>query len=175
ENEAAAAAALVRRVLLRVTGSQERTERLANLTAATIRGVGLGVVGVALVQSFLLGLGFFAIGLQAAGPLTLVALLLGIIQIPLILLTLPVVAYVFFTEPTQPAVIFLIWNIVAGLSDNVLRPLLLGRGLEVPMPIILFGVIGGMIAEGLLGLFVGPVLLAVSYVLLLEWLEQRPG
>ncbi|MBN9439722.1 AI-2E family transporter [Bosea sp. (in: a-proteobacteria)] len=169
------AAALVRRVLLRVTGSQERTERLANLTAATIRGVGLGVVGVALVQSFLLGLGFFAIGLQAAGPLTLVALLLGIIQIPLILLTLPVVAYVFFTEPTQPAVIFLIWNVVAGLSDNVLRPLLLGRGLEVPMPIILFGVIGGMIAEGLLGLFVGPVLLAVSYVLLLEWLEQRPG
>ena len=104
--------------------------------------LGMMFAGVALVQSFLLGLGFFAIGLQAAGPLTLVALLLGIIQIPLILLTLPVVAYVFFTEPTQPAVIFLIWNVVAGLSDNVLRPLLLGRGLEVPMPIILFGVIG---------------------------------
>lgn len=168
------AAAFAQLLLERVTGSGARAEQLVVLTAATIRGVGLGVVGVAVIQSLLLGLGFFTIGLQAAGPLTLIALLLGILQVPLILLTLPVVAYVFFTEATQPAVIFLIWNAVIGLSDNVLRPLMLGRGLEVPMPIILFGVIGGMVAEGLLGLFVGPVLLAVSYVLLLEWLEQRP-
>ena len=78
------------------------------------------------------------------------------------------------SEATQPAVIFLIWNIVVGLSDNILRPLMLGRGLNVPMPVILMGVIGGMIVDGLLGLFVGPVLLAVSYVLLLEWLQQHP-
>ena len=169
------AAAFARRLLERVTGDDARTEQLLALTAATIRGVGLGVVGVAVIQSLLLGLGFFAIGIQAAGPLTLIALLLGIIQIPLILLTLPVVGYVFLTEPTQPAIIFLIWNVIVGLSDNLLRPLMLGRGLEVPMPIILFGVIGGMVAEGLLGLFVGPVLLAVTYVLLLEWLEQRPA
>jgi predicted PurR-regulated permease PerM len=102
------------------------------------------------------------------------ALLLGIMQVPLILLTLPVVGYVFATEATQPAILFLIWNVVVGLSDNVLRPLLLGRGLEVPMPVILIGVIGGMLVDGLLGLFVGPVLLAVSYVLLLEWLRQHP-
>ena len=80
-----------RRLLERVTGSKARGVQLVTLTAATIRGVALGVVGVALIQSLLLGVGFFAIGLQAAGPLTLVALLLGIMQVPLILLTLPVV------------------------------------------------------------------------------------
>src|SRR5271165_6073888 len=80
---------------------------------------------------------------------------------------------VFATKATQPAVIFLVWTLVAGLSDNVLKPLMLGRGLEVPMPVILIGVIGGMIADGLLGLFVGPVVLAVGYVLLIEWMRQR--
>jgi predicted PurR-regulated permease PerM len=85
-----------------------------------------------------------------------------------------VVGYVFATEPTQAAIIFLIWNVIIGLSDNILRPLMLGRGVEVPMPVILIGVIGGMIVDGLVGLFVGPVLLAVSYVLLLEWLRQNP-
>ena len=101
---------------------------MVTLTAATIRGVALGVVGVALIQSLLLGVGYFAIGLQATGLLTLAALLLGIVQVPLILLTLPVVVYVFATEATQPAIIFLIWNVVVGLSDNILRPLMLGRG-----------------------------------------------
>lgn len=166
--------AFARRVLERVTGSSGRAMQLATLIAATIRGVGLGVVGVTLIQSLLLGLGFFVIGISAAGVLTLVAFILGIMQVPLILMTLPVVIYVFMSEATQPAVIFLVWNIFAGLSDNVLRPLLLGRGSEVPMPLILIGVIGGMIVDGLLGLFVGPVLLAVSYVLLLEWLQQHP-
>src|SRR4029078_4346622 len=103
---------------------------------------------VALIQAMLLGVGFFVIGLQAAGPLTLVALLLGIMQMPLILLSLPVVGYAFATEATQAAIIFLIWNVVVGLSDNVLRPLMLGRGVEVPMPVILIGVIGGMIVAG---------------------------
>ncbi len=169
------ASEFARRTLERVTGSDARAMHLVQLTAATIRGVGLGVVGVALIQSLLLGVGFFVIGIQAAGPLTLIALFLGIMQVPLVLLTLPIVIYVFYSEVTQPAVLFLIWNIVVGLSDNVLRPLLIGRGLEVPMPIILIGVLGGMIVDGLLGIFVGPVLLAVSYVLLLEWLQQHPN
>ncbi|MFL5112998.1 MAG: AI-2E family transporter [Microvirga sp.] len=163
-----------RRLLERVTGSTTRAAQLVTLTAATIRGVALGVVGVALVQSLLLGIGYFAIGLKATGLLTLAALVLGIVQVPLILLTLPVVVYVFATDSTTAAVIFLVWNVVVGLSDNLLRPLMLGRGLEVPMPVILIGVIGGMLVDGLLGLFVGPVLLAVSYVLLLEWLRQNP-
>ena len=155
------------------TGSRERGARLVTLTAATIRGVALGVVGVAVIQSLLLGVGFFAIGLPAAGFLTLATLLLGIVQVPATLLTLPVIVYVLVTEPTTPAIIFLVWTLVAGLSDNILKPLMLGRGLEVPMPVILIGVIGGMLADGLLGLFVGPVLLAVGYVLLIEWMRQH--
>ena len=162
------------RFLERVTSSKERAVQLVTLTAATIRGVALGVIGVALIQSGLLGIGFFAIGLGAAGPLTIAALLLGIMQVPLILLTLPVVGYVFLTEATQAAFFFLIWNVIVGLSDNILRPLMLGRGVAVPMPVILMGVISGMIVDGLVGLFLGPVLLAVSYVLLLEWLRQNP-
>jgi predicted PurR-regulated permease PerM len=142
------------------------------LTAATIRGVALGVVGVAVIQSLLIGIGFFAIGLPAAGLLTFATLLLAIVQVPAILLSLPVIGYVLATEATTPAIIFLVWTVIAGLSDNILKPLMLGRGQEVPMPVILIGVIGGMLADGLLGLFVGPVILAIGYVLLTEWLRQ---
>ena len=92
-------------------------------------------------------------------------------QVPATLVTLPVILYVLATEATTPSVIFLVWTLVAGLSDNVLKPLMLGRGIEVPMPVM--GVIGGMLADDLLGLFVGPVLLAVGYVLLLKWLQQQ--
>ena len=106
--------------------------------------------------------------------MTLVSLLLAIVQVPAVLVTLPVMVYVLATEATTPAIIFLVWTLVAGLSDNVLKPLMLGRGLEVPMPLILVGVIGGMLVDGLLGLFVGPVLLAVGYVLLTECLRQDP-
>lgn len=169
------AAEFVQRLMVRVSGSRERGARLVTLTVATIRGVAIGVVGVAVIQALLLGIGFFAIGLPAAGLLTLAALLLAIVQVPGALLTLPVVGYVLATKPTTPAVIFLIWTLAAGLSDNVLKPLMLGRGLEAPMPVILIGVIGGMLADGLLGLFTGPVLLAVGYVLLIEWLRQNPA
>jgi predicted PurR-regulated permease PerM len=169
-----ATAGFAERMMQLVTGSVERGSRLVVLTAATIRGVAVGVVGVAAIQSLLLGVGFFAIGLPGAGLLTLVTLLLGIVQVPATLVTLPIIAYVLATEPTGPAIIFAVWTFVAGLSDNVLKPLMLGRGLEVPMPIILIGVIGGMVADGLLGLFVGPVLLAVAYVLFVEWLKEHP-
>lgn len=154
-------------------GSEVRGTHLVTLTAATIRGVAIGVVGVAAIQSLLLAAGFFAIGLPGAGFWTILVLLLCIVQVPAVLVTLPIIAYVFATEATRPAIIFLVWTLVAGLSDNVLKPLMLGRGLAVPMPIILIGVIGGMIADGLLGLFVGPVILAVGYVLLIEWMRQR--
>jgi predicted PurR-regulated permease PerM len=167
------AADFARRLLGRFTGSEERGDHLVTLTAHTIRGVAVGVVGVAVIQSLLLAVGFFAIGLPGAGLWTVLLLLLCIVQVPAVLVTLPIIAYVLATEATQPAIIFLVWTLVAGLSDNVLKPLLLGRGLEVPMPIILIGVIGGMIADGLLGLFVGPVVLGVGYVLLIEWMQHR--
>jgi predicted PurR-regulated permease PerM len=169
------AASFSHRLMARVAGNAAQGARLIALTVATIRGVAIGVLGVAVIQALLVGIGFFAIGLPAAGLLTLATLLLGIVQVPVTLLTLPVILYVFLTEPTTPAVIFAVWVFVAGLSDNILKPMLLGRGLEVPMPVILIGVIGGMLADGLLGLFVGPVLLAVGYVLMMDWLRERPA
>jgi predicted PurR-regulated permease PerM len=158
-------------IFVRVTASESRGMRLVTLTAATIRGVAQGVVGVALIQAALVGIGFFAIGLPFAGLLSLAVLLLGIVQAPATLLTLPAIIYVFSTHSTTPAIIFAIYAMAAGLSDNFLKPFLLGRGLEVPMPVILIGVIGGMISGGLIGLFTGPVLLGVGYVLFLEWLR----
>lgn len=166
------AAEYSRRLLGRFTGSSARGAQLVTLTAATIRGVALGVIGVALIQAVLIGAGFFIIGFPVAGLLTLAILILGIVQVPATLVTLPVIAYVAATQPMTPGtIIFLVWTLVAGLSDNILKPMMLGRGLEVPMLVIFIGVIGGMLADGLLGLFIGPVLLAVGYVLFTEWLR----
>ncbi|MCF4129895.1 AI-2E family transporter [Methylobacterium sp. SyP6R] len=168
------AAAFTRQVLVRATGSPARGAALAALAVETIRGVALGIVGVAVLQSLLLGAGFFVIGLPAAGLWTLATLLLCIVQVPVVVLTLPVIGYVFATADALPALVFAIWTIGAGLSDNVLKPLVLGRGLDVPMPVILAGVVGGVIAHGLLGLFIGPVVLATGYVLLVGWVRRIP-
>jgi predicted PurR-regulated permease PerM len=162
-------------IFARVTGDAARGQRLLQLSVATIRGVLQGVVGVALVQSVLLGLGFFAEGLPFAGLMTLLVLLLGILQVPAVLITLPAIAYAWSHLGSGTALAITIWLLIAGLSDNVLKPLMLGRGLEVPMPVILIGVIGGMIVDGLVGLFVGPVLLGVGYVLFNEWLKPEPA
>ena len=169
------ATSFARRLTAKVANSEVRGGHIVALTAATIRGVAIGVVGVGVIQTLLVGIGFFAVGMPAAGALTLITFLLSVVQVPVILIALPAIAYVFSTHPTTPAVIFTIWILVAGLSDNVLKPMMLGRGLEVPMPVILIGVLGGMIADGLLGLFIGPVLLAVGYVLLIEWVNARPA
>lgn len=170
---AESASDFARRLTAVITNDQARGRHLVTLTAATIRGVALGVVGVAVIQTLLVGIGFFAIGIPAAGALTLVTFLIAVVQVPALIITIPAIAYVFTTEATTPAIIFTVWSVVAGLSDNILKPLMLGRGMEVPMPVILIGVIGGMIADGLLGLFIGPVLLAVGYVLMIEWLNAR--
>ena len=159
----------------RVTGSATRAARLATLTTATIRGVAQGIVGVAIIQSLILGLGFFVIGIPGAGILTLLTLILGIVQVPALIVVLPAIGYVFSTHDTTPSIIFAVYMLVGGLSDNVLKPMMLGRGLEVPMPVIFLGVIGGMIADGLLGLFVGPVVLAVGYILFIEWVRPPVG
>jgi predicted PurR-regulated permease PerM len=162
-------------VFVRLTGNAERGQHLVTMTAATIRGVGQGVVGVAALQSAILGLGFFVAGIPFAGLLTLIVLLVGIVQIPAIIVVAPIIAYAFTALPPATAGIFAVWSLVGGLSDNVLKPLLLGRGLEVPMPVILIGVLGGLVSGGLVGVFTGPVVLAVGYVLFIDWLHQPNG
>ena len=110
-----------------------------------------------------------------ATGLFFLCLLLSVIQIGIFPVTLPVVIYVFATGDTTTAVIFLIWNLLVGTLDNVLKPLLLGRGVNVPMAVIFVGAIGGFLASGIIGLFIGAVILVLGYELLLDWLEFRRG
>jgi predicted PurR-regulated permease PerM len=111
-----------------------------------------------------------------AGVLLLVLLVVGIVQIPSQLITVPVVIWAWQTSGPTPALIFAGWLVAVAVIDTALKPIMLGRGLPIPVPIILVGVIGGALAAGLVGLLVGPVLLSIGYVLLLEWLgEPLPG
>ena len=161
------------RILARVSGA-ERGAQIAELCTATIRAVAQGVVGIAFIQALLLGVGFLVMGVPGAGLLAMVTLLLGIMQLPAFLITLPVIAIVLGMEgATAASITFSIYTFVAGLADNVLKPLLLGRGLDVPMPVIFIGAIGGMITGGIIGLFIGPVALAVSYQLFWQWVDQQ--
>src|SRR3989344_411009 len=153
-----------------------RGPQIATLCTATIRAVALGVVGIAFIQMLLVGVGFVFTGGSGAGLLALAVFLLGIMQLPATLVTVPVIAYVFATEGASTAtIVFAIYVFVAGLVDNVLKPLLLGRGVDVPMPVILIGALGGMVTGGILGLFIGPVVLAVGYQLFWQWVQEPPG
>ena len=159
-------------ILAHVTGSRERGLHYMSVIGATVRSVANGVIGVAFVQAFLCGLGFFFVGIPGAGILSLIAMVLGVLQVPVVIVTLPAIIYAFSVKTTMVAILFTVWFIIAGLSDAALKPLMIGHGLEVPMPVILLGVIGGVIAYGLVGLFIGAVLLAVGWVLMREWLDQ---
>ncbi len=154
----------------RLTG--DRGEEFAMLATKTVRSVAQGVLGVALIQSLLAGVGLLAADVPGAGLWALLVLLLAIIQLPPLLVLAPIIVYVFYTSSTTVAVIFMIWSIFAGSSDAFLKPLLLGRGVEVPMLIILVGAIGGMILSGIIGLFVGAVVLALGYELFNAWLKE---
>jgi predicted PurR-regulated permease PerM len=142
-----------------------------DLARATIRSVARGILGVALLQSFLAGLGFLAVGVPAAGLWAFLCLLLSVVQIGIFPVMIPVLIYVFAQSTTTMAVIFLIWTLLVGMLDNVLKPLLLGRGVNVPMAVIFVGAIGGFLASGIIGLFIGSVILVLGYELLLGWLE----
>ncbi|MCY1284238.1 putative inner membrane protein [compost metagenome] len=154
--------------------SPERGPELASLCTSTIRAVAQGVVGIAFIQTVLLGVGFIVMGIPGAGLLALGVLLLGIMQLPVVLITLPAIIYVFVADYSMPlAIVFTIWTAIGGLIDNVLKPLMLGRGVEVPMPVILIGALGGMLSNGILGLFVGPVVLALGFKLFMSWVRDR--
>ncbi len=149
-----------------------RGPHVAELCTATIRAVAQGVIGIAFIQMLLVGLGFAIKGVPASGVLAIAVLLLGIVQLPATLITVPVIAFVFYTEgASTTTIVFAVYVFVAGLIDNVLKPLLLGRGVDVPMPVVLIGALGGMVTNGIIGLFIGPVVLAVAYELFWQWVE----
>jgi predicted PurR-regulated permease PerM len=138
-------------------------EAFTNLAEGTIRSVVQGVLGVAVIQAILSGIGMFAVGMPGTGIWVLLVLMLAIMQLPPILVLLPVSIYVFTIVDTTPAVIFLIYAIIVSMSDAFLKPMFLGRGVDVPMLVILLGAIGGMLVSGIIGLFVGAVVLAITY------------
>jgi len=145
---------------------------LIGLAGSTIRGVTRGILGVAVIQATMAGLGFVVAGIPGAGLLAFFCLLLAVIQLGPAIILLPTVIYVFSTAATLPAVVYAVWCVVVALSDNVLKPLLLGRGAKVPTLVLFIGAIGGFLAEGIVGLFVGSVVLAIGHELFVAWLES---
>jgi predicted PurR-regulated permease PerM len=153
-----------------------RGQEFAKLSTATIRAVALGVLGVAFIQAVVVGVIMIFAGIPFAGVLALLVLLLGIAQVPAVLVTLPVIAYIWIggNYSVPAGITYSALLLVAGLLDNVLKPLLLGRGVEAPMVVILFGALGGMATSGLLGMFVGATLLALGYQIFIWWVASNP-
>jgi predicted PurR-regulated permease PerM len=148
----------------------DRGPEFEDLAGSTIRSVTNGILGVAVIQSVLAGLGFLVAGLPGAGLWTLIFLFAAVLQAGALVLV-PAVIYMFAIAGTTKAVLFLLWCILVALIDNVLKPLLLGRGVAVPIVVVFLGAIGGFIALGIIGLFVGAIVLSVGYKLFLAWLE----
>jgi predicted PurR-regulated permease PerM len=148
-----------------------RGKELVQLAGATIRSVSRGVIGIALLQAFLGGAGFLVAGVPAAGVLAFVALLLGILQIGPSILFVPVVIWSWIAMEPIHALLFTVYMVPVSLIDNVLKPFLMARGLTTPMPVIMVGVLGGMLAYGILGLFFGPVVLSVAWAVLAAWVQ----
>lgn len=164
--------AAAHRFFIRVGGLTPGGE-WAPLVVATVRSVLQGVVGVAIIQTILVAIGLFVAGIPGAPVWTVVVLFLAIAQLPALILLVPIMVYVFSTADTTTAVIFTVYQLAAGASDNILKPILMGRGLDIPMPVILIGAIGGMIMSGIIGLFAGAVILSIFYKLLQLWMEQQ--
>lgn len=164
-------AAISRSIIIRFTG--EKGAEITTLATATIRGVMQGVVGVAVIQAILSAVGMVVVGVPAAGLWAVMVLVCAVSQLPPILVLGPVSAYVFSIANTTSAVLFLIWVLIISASDGFLKPLLMGRGVDIPMLVILIGSLGGMMLSGILGLFVGAVVLAIMYSLFLAWLDEN--
>lgn len=152
----------------------ERGDNFADLAGATIRSVARGVLGVAVIQALLAGLGFMAAGVPGAGIWALLSLISAVVQIGVGPIVIPVIIYVFATGDTITAVVFLIWNVFIMVLDNFLKPLLIGRGVDVPMVVIFLGAIGGLLLSGIVGLFIGAIVLALGYKLFQAWLVTPP-
>jgi predicted PurR-regulated permease PerM len=161
------AAATIRNNLARIV--PERSMDFMALAGATIRTVAQGVIGVAVLQSLLAGAGMKIAGVPHAGVLAFAVLVLGIVQIGSAPILFPVIIWIWTVKETGAAVLITIYLILVGLSDNAVKPLLMGRGLSTPVLVIFMGVLGGTLAHGIVGLFVGPIILAVAWELLIAW------
>ncbi|MGY5811436.1 AI-2E family transporter [Rhizobium sp. LEGMi198b] len=154
-------------VVARIAGN--RGTDFVRLASMTVRNVSRGIIGIALLQTLLCGLIFFLFDVPAKGALTFVVFVFCIIQIGPGIVLLPLVIWAWFTWPFPDALLFTLLAVPVTVLDNILKPILISRGLSTPMPLILLGVIGGALAHGLVGLFLGPVVLGVFYDLFVAW------
>lgn len=148
----------------------ESGEKMTRLSTLTIRSIVKGVLGIAIIQAAFALVGLMVMGVPAPGLIGLAVLVLAIIQLPPWLILAPVAVWVFSVAAPIPATIFAVYMLIVSMADMVLKPMLLGRGLDTPMLVILFGAIGGAMTMGIIGLFLGAVILAVSYELLAAWM-----
>jgi predicted PurR-regulated permease PerM len=153
--------------------ADEQGEQMVVLAGGAIRGVAMGVVVTALIQTALSGLGLAIAGVPFAGVLTAIIFALCIAQLGPILVLLGATAWAYYAVGPGWGTFLLVWSIVVGLMDNFVRPLLIRRGADLPLLLIFAGVIGGLVAFGIVGIFVGPVILAVTYTLLDDWVAPQ--
>lgn len=152
---------------------EEHGAAYAHLATSTIRAVAQGVIGVAFIQALVIGICLLVAGVPWAGVLAIAVLVLGIAQVPALLVTLPAIAYLWLSGDygTAEATLYTVLLAVSGAIDNVLKPLMLGHGVDAPMPVILLGALGGMAAAGILGMFLGATLLALGYQVFMGWVS----
>lgn len=162
-------------IAARLVGSARGGE-LVRLSTATIRAVAQGVIGVAFIQAIIIGVALLVAGIPWAGALAAIVLVLGIAQLPALIVTLPAIAYLWSSDDygNATAIAYTVMLILSGMADNVLKPLMLGRGVDAPMPVILLGALGGMATAGILGMFVGATLLALGYQIFMGWVAANP-
>jgi len=150
-----------------------RGEHSIQLAGQAVRGVALGVVVTALAQSILGGVGLAISGIPFAAILTAMMFMMAVAQIGPLLVLVPSVVWLYWSGSTGWGTFLLIWTLVVGTMDNFLRPILIKKGADLPLLLIFIGVVGGLIAFGLIGIFVGPVVLAVGHTLLSAWVDEE--
>ena len=164
---------MAKQLIVRMAGNHG--EEIVGITVKTIRSVVKGIIGVSIVQALLAGLGFAVAGIPAAGLWTFLCLVLAIIQIGVAPVVLLVIIYAFYTMGKVSAVLLTVWLVLVAASDGPMKAVIFGRGAAVPMLVIFLGAIGGFIAIGFLGLFIGAVVLSVGYKLFEAWLQDDSG
>ena len=179
-------ALIIAGVLLSIPGTSESTRKVARKLAEgrgdefadiikiTVGNVVKGVLGVAFIQAALVGIGFFLAGIPYPGIWTLLVFLLAVLQIPPLLVVAPVAVYLFSERSTGAAIGWTVYLLLGGFSDNILKPVLLGKGAPVPMLVIFLGVIGGFMLSGFIGLFTGAIMMSIGYKLFVAWINTGP-
>ena len=144
-----------------------------NISLVTIRNVSTGILGVAIIQSVLMGVGLILADIPLAAVWIILILIMSISQLPVLLFNIPMIIYLFAFRDPMPAALWSVYFIVMGLIDNLLKPMIMGKGTDVPTLVIFLGAIGGFMAFGFIGLFLGAIILSLAYKLYLTWVSDQ--